>query len=80
VSLAEADGTIRSKLWRERRQKAVAALLDKLRAKDKPKVFTERVDLVSFDDMEKRPTGFAPEPTGPARPGAKSQPAPTKKP
>jgi peptidyl-prolyl cis-trans isomerase C len=70
VTLAEADATIRSKLWRERRQKAVTDLLDRLRAKDKPKVFTDRVDLVSFDDMEKRPAGFAPDPPGPARPRA----------
>lgn len=72
VTLAEADGTIRSKLWRERRQKAVTDLLDRLRAKDKPKVFTDRVDLVSFDDMEKRPAGFAPDPPGPAAPRAGS--------
>jgi parvulin-like peptidyl-prolyl isomerase len=79
VSLTEAEGTIRSKLWRERRQKAVTSLLDRLRAKDKPKVFTERVDLVTFDDMEKRPTGFAPEPARPASPHARpkaAQPTP----
>ena len=46
----------------ERSQQREVALLDGLRAKDKPKVYTERVDLVSFDDMEKRPGGFAPEP------------------
>jgi len=75
VSLAEADATIRSKIWRERRQKALSDLLDRVRAKDKPKVFTERVDLVSFDDMEKRPSGFAPDPPAPGTPRVRS-PAP----
>jgi peptidyl-prolyl cis-trans isomerase C len=76
VSLAEAENTIRSKLWREGRQKSITELLDKLRAKDKPKVFSERVDLVSFDDMEKRPAGFAPDPPGPISPRAGSPSAP----
>lgn len=62
VTLAEAEGSVRGKLWRENRQKAVAALIDSLRARDKPKVFSERVDLVKFDDMDKRPPGFAPDP------------------
>jgi len=61
VTLAEADGSVRGKLWRENRQKAVAALIDGLRARDKPKVFSERVDLVKFDDMDKRPPGFMPD-------------------
>lgn len=62
VSLAEADGAVRGKLWRQNRQKAVAALIDALRARDKPKVFAERVDLVKFDDMDRRPPGFMPDP------------------
>jgi peptidyl-prolyl cis-trans isomerase C len=68
VSLAEAEGSIRSRLWREQRQKAVSRLLDSLRARDKPQVFTERVDWVKFDDMERRPSGFAPDPVRPAAP------------
>jgi parvulin-like peptidyl-prolyl isomerase len=80
ISLAEADGTIRSRLWRERRQKTVAALIDGLRAKDKPKVFTERVDLIKFDDMDKRPPGFPPEAPPGASPGSSSAapPAPAR--
>ncbi|HEX6239758.1 MAG TPA: hypothetical protein VFZ61_02645, partial [Polyangiales bacterium] len=69
VSEAEAEGSIRSKIWRERRQKAVSALIEELRAKEKPKVYVERVDWVKFDDMDKRPPGFAPDPLPPgARP------------
>lgn len=70
ITLAEAEGSIRGKLWREGRQKAVAALIDSLRARDRPKVFTERVDLVKFDDMDRRPPGFMPDPP-PSDGGAK---------
>jgi hypothetical protein len=62
VSLAEAESSIRSKLWRERRQQAITKLLDGLRSTYKPKTFSERVDAIKFDDMERRPTGFAPDP------------------
>lgn len=73
VTLAEAENTIRSKLWRERRQKAANDLLDQLRAKDKPQMFPDRVDLVSFDDMEKRPGGFAPDPARKTAPASASR-------
>lgn len=70
VTLAEAEGSIRSRLWRERRQKALNGLIDKLRTKLKPQVFAQRIDQIKFDDMEKRPSGFAPDPLPrPAQPG-----------
>ena len=68
VTEAEAESSIRSKLWRERRQQAVNALIEGLRAKEKPKVYVERVDWVKFDDMETRPSGFAPDPSRGGRP------------
>lgn len=68
VTLAEAESSIRARLWRERRQQAVTALIDGLRARQKPQVFADRVDLVKFDDMDKRPSGFMPDPA-PTRDG-----------
>jgi parvulin-like peptidyl-prolyl isomerase len=62
ASLEDAAPSIRAKLWRERRQQALDGLVAKLRARDKPQLFAKRVELISFDDMEKRPTGFAPDP------------------
>lgn len=62
ASLEDAAPSIRAKLWRERRQQALDALVAKLRAREKPEVFVERIEAISFDDMEKRPTGFAPDP------------------
>jgi hypothetical protein len=40
-------------------------LIESLRAKQKPEVFADKVDLVKLDDMEKQPSGFSPEPTNP---------------
>lgn len=62
VPLDDAALSIRAKLWRERRQQALDALVAKLRTRDKPQVFAERIEQISFDDMEKRPSGFAPDP------------------
>ena len=62
VSLDDATLSVRAKLWRERRQQALDALYARLRAKDKPQVFTDRIYQISFDDMEKRPSGFEPDP------------------
>jgi peptidyl-prolyl cis-trans isomerase C len=62
VSLDDATLSVRAKLWREQRQQALDALYARLRARDKPQVFTDRVYQISFDDMEKRPSGFAPDP------------------
>jgi len=75
VSLEDAAASIRAKLWRERRQQALDALFAKLRARDKPQVFESRVNLISFDDMEKRPAGFALDPA-PAPEGAKAKATP----
>jgi hypothetical protein len=66
TELSEADLTIRTKLWREQRQKALATLIEGLRSKEKPQVFAERAEWVKFDDMDKRPPGFAPDRPGPA--------------
>ena len=65
VGVEDAGPAIRAKLWRERRQQALDALFAKLRAREKPQVFTDRIYLISFDDMEKRPSGFAPDPKAP---------------
>lgn len=62
VSLESAAPAIRTKLWRERRQQALDALTAGLRARVKPRVFTERIYAIEFDDMERRPSGFAPDP------------------
>lgn len=73
VALAEAEGSIRARLWRERRHQAVDDLINQLRARQKPQVFADRVDLVKFDDMDKRPTGFMPDPAPVRDGGAKSK-------
>jgi parvulin-like peptidyl-prolyl isomerase len=74
VTLAEAEGSIRARLWRERRQEAVSDLINTLRARQKPQVFAERVDLVKFDDMDKRPSGFMPDPPASRDAGNKAKP------
>jgi parvulin-like peptidyl-prolyl isomerase len=73
VTLSEAEGSIRARLWRERRHQAVTALIDGLRARQKPQIFAERVDLVKFDDMDRRPTGFRPDPAPAADGGTKAK-------
>ena len=77
ASLDDATLTIRAKLWREQRQRALDQLYGKLRARDKPQVFTDRIYLINFDDMEKRPSGFAPDPPAPVatRPAPAAQKA-----
>jgi peptidyl-prolyl cis-trans isomerase C len=76
VSLDDATLSIRSKLWRERRQQALDALYASLRNKDKPQVFTDRIYQISFDDMERRPGGFAPDPPRPKAEAAQPAAAP----
>lgn len=66
TDLASAESIIRTKLWREQRQRALETLVAKLRSEDKPQVFAERADWVKFDDMDKRPPGFAPERPAPS--------------
>ncbi len=75
VTLAEAEGSIRARLWRERRQRAVEDLINQLRARQKPQVVAERVDLIKFDDMDKRPSGFMPDPAPARDAGAKAKAA-----
>lgn len=75
VSLEDATASIRAKLWRERRQQALDALFTSLREREKPQVFETRVNLISFDDMEKRPAGFALDPA-PAPADAKAKASP----
>ncbi len=62
VELEAAAPAIRTKLWRERRQRALDAMVSELRARDKPQVHTERIYAIDFEDMERRPGGFAPDP------------------
>jgi len=62
TDLSEAEPSIRTRLWREKRQGAMVKLVEDLHAKEKPQTFPERVDLVKLDDMDKGPAGFAPEP------------------
>ncbi|MFM2419719.1 MAG: hypothetical protein RL385_4442 [Pseudomonadota bacterium] len=73
ADLAAASSSIRNRLWRERRAQAVTTLIERVRAREKPEVRAEYVDLVKFDDMDKAPLGFNPEPalpTGPVSPAA----------
>ena len=56
------EPSIRTRLWREKRQVAMVKLVEDLHTKEKPQTFPERVDLVKLDDMDKGPAGFAPEP------------------
>jgi peptidyl-prolyl cis-trans isomerase C len=65
ISLESATPGIRTKLWRERRQKALDALVSTLRHRDKPQVFTERIYAIDFEDMERRPSGFVADPVAP---------------
>jgi peptidyl-prolyl cis-trans isomerase C len=60
TTLEEAEHPIRTKIWREKRQKALTDLVEGLRGKDKPQVFTDRVDWVKLEDVEKQPPGFPP--------------------
>ena len=62
TELAQAESAIRSRLWRTRRREAVDQLIARLRESKKPQVFADRVDLVSFEGMDRRPSGFAPDP------------------
>ncbi len=62
TALAEAEPSIRTRLWREKRSAAMTQLVENLRKKEKPETFPERVDLVKLDDMDRGPSGFAPDP------------------
>ncbi len=82
TALTEADLTIRTKLWREQRQRALTTLVEDLRAKDKVQMFADRAEWIKFDDMDKRPPGFAPDRPGPGAAGhpGKGAEAPKKAP
>jgi parvulin-like peptidyl-prolyl isomerase len=54
--LADADERIRMRLWRERRQASIDALLGGLRAQYKPEVHPELVDAIKFDNNAPVPT------------------------
>jgi peptidyl-prolyl cis-trans isomerase C len=51
-TLAQADETIRMRLWRDKRQGMLDTLLTELRAKYKPEVHPELVDAIEFDKVE----------------------------
>lgn len=76
MTFEDAQPSIRAKLWREQRQQALDRLIASLRARDKPQTFGERLSRISFDDMEKHPTGFAPEPAPAAPKPAPAAPKP----
>lgn len=69
TSLAEAEASIRTRLWRERRQQAMTDLVEGLRKKEAPKVNVDLVDLVKIEDMDKGPAGFTPDAKGDAKGG-----------
>jgi peptidyl-prolyl cis-trans isomerase C len=64
TTLAEAEASIRTRLWRERRQQAMTDLVEGLRAKEAPKVNADLVDLVKIEEMDKGPAGFTPDAKG----------------
>jgi peptidyl-prolyl cis-trans isomerase C len=64
TTLAEAEASIRTRLWRERKQQAMTALIEGLRSKEGPKVNADLVDLIKIEDMDKGPAGFTPETKG----------------
>lgn len=63
-TVAEADKTIRMRLWRVKRQKALDDFVAKLHAEHKPKIDGRLVTLISFDEAqtgakgEGLPSGF----------------------
>jgi peptidyl-prolyl cis-trans isomerase C len=59
-TLADASETIRSRLWRERRQAGIDALLDGLRAQYKPEIHPELVDAIRFDSSAALPSTTKP--------------------
>jgi len=59
-TLADASETIRSRLWRERRQAGIDALLDWLRAQYKPEIHPELVDAIRFDSSAALPSTTKP--------------------
>ena len=61
TELAAADKSIRTRLWREKRQKALTDLVEGLRKKEKPVVNADLDDLVKLEDMDRAPSSFAPE-------------------
>jgi len=56
---AQADESIRSRIWRQQRQEALESFVAELRTRLKPEVHPELVDAINFDDVS--PTsGIAP--------------------
>ncbi len=51
----QASAQIRRKLWREEREGAIEALLNRLRAEVKPEVHPERIEAISFAPKEQPP-------------------------
>jgi parvulin-like peptidyl-prolyl isomerase len=75
-TLAQADESIRTRLWRQKRQEAMEAFVVELRARLKPEVHPELVDTITLEDVSPTagiapgfPTGHPPaavDPTTPA--------------
>jgi peptidyl-prolyl cis-trans isomerase C len=51
-TLAQADETIRMRLWRDKRQATLDKLLTDLRTKYKPEIHPELVDAIQFDKLD----------------------------
>lgn len=60
--LGDVEETIRVRLWRDQREKAIEALVAKLRAEVKPEVHPELVDAIKLDDMPLGSAALGPQP------------------
>jgi len=63
TTLEDADASIRTRLWRQKRRNALTALMSKLRKEQKPQIFAERIAGIDLSDVAGRPPGFAPDPS-----------------
>jgi peptidyl-prolyl cis-trans isomerase C len=62
TTLDDADASIRTRLWRQKRRNALTALMSKLRREQKPQIFAQRIQDIDLSDVAGRPPGFSPDP------------------
>jgi parvulin-like peptidyl-prolyl isomerase len=68
--LAEVSDTIRAKLWREHKEKAIDAFVTRLREQHKPELHPELIELIKLDaPSDPLPASPRPQATAPAMPG-----------
>lgn len=79
-TLAEAEESIRARLWRQKRQEAMDAFVAELRTRLAPEIHPELVDAISFNDVSPTsgiapgfPNGHPPASAAPAEPAAPEQ-------